>query len=87
MTNHVHILVTPLTQYGVSEMMQSLGRSCVRGFNTIHQRTGTLWEGRYRASLVDSESYLFTCMRYIELNPVRANIVERPGQYPWSSYA
>jgi putative transposase len=87
MTNHVHLLVTPGSESAVSEMMQSLGRRYVRSFNMSHDRTGTLWEGRYRASLVDSESYLLTCMRYIELNPVRANMVAHPAIYRWSSYA
>ena len=66
--------------------MQSVGRRYVQYFNTTYQRTGTLWEGRYKATLVDSESYLFTCYRYIELNPVRANMVVHPGEYRWSSY-
>jgi len=62
-------------------MMQSLGRRYVRAFNATHERTGTLWEGRFRASLVESDTYLLTCMRYIELNPVRANMVGDPAQY------
>ncbi len=68
-------------------MMQDLGRKYVRYINHCYRRTGTLWEGRYKASLVDSEAYLFVCMRYIELNPVRANMVSHPGEYPWSSYS
>jgi putative transposase len=87
MTNHVHLLVTPLTEDSVPSMMQALGRRYVRRFNKIHDRTGTLWEGRYKACLIDSESYLLTCMRYIELNPVRAAMVQHPDQYGWSSYA
>lgn len=87
MTNHVHLLVTPFKDYGVSLMMQSLGRRYVKYINHTYQRTGTLWEGRYKASLVDSEMYLLTCMRYIESNPVRASMVEHPGDYMWSSYA
>jgi len=86
MTNHVHILVTPHTKNGISEMMQSVGRKYVRYINGVYRRTGTLWEGRYKASLVDTDNYLLTCMRYIELNPVRANMVELPGEYQWSSY-
>ena len=86
MTNHVHVLVTPTRAWGISGMMQSLGRRYVHYFNTTHQRTGTLWEGRYKASLIDSDAYLFTCMRYIELNPVRAGLVDLPEKYPWSSY-
>ncbi|RKZ99974.1 MAG: transposase [Gammaproteobacteria bacterium] len=68
-------------------MMQDLGRKYVRYINHSYQRTGTLWEGRYKASLIDSEAYLLTCMRYIELNPVRASMVSHPGEYRWSSYA
>lgn len=86
MTNHVHLLVTPQHEQGIAKMMQTLGRYYVQYFNYCYQRTGSLWEGRYRASLIDSEQYLFTCMRYIELNPVRAEMVEHPSEYPWSSY-
>ena len=86
MTNHVHLLVTQERRDGVSAMMQSLGRRYVRYINDRHRRTGTLWEGRYKAALVDSERYLLACYRYIELNPVRAGMVELPGRYPWSSY-
>jgi putative transposase len=86
MTNHVHLLVTQEVEYGVSHLMQSVGRKYVRYINDRYRRTGTLWEGRYKASLIDAESYLLTCYRYIELNPVRAAMVERPGQYAWSSY-
>jgi len=68
-------------------MMQDLGRKYVRYINKTYKRTGPLWEGRFKASLVDSDAYLFTCMRYIELNPVRANMVKHPGEYNWSSYA
>lgn len=87
MTNHVHLLVTPFKEHGVSHMMQDLGRKYVRYINHTYKRSGTLWEGRYKASLVDTEVYLLTCMRYIELNPVRANMVDHPGEYHWSSYA
>lgn len=87
MTNHVHLLLTPMTGHGVSDMMQSLGRRYVRYINATYHRTGTLWEGRFKASLVDSEAHLLTCMRYIELNPVRADMVGHPGEYRWSSYA
>jgi putative transposase len=86
MTNHVHMLVTPMAEYAVSEMMQSLGRRYVRYINKTYKRTGTLWEGRFKASLIDSEQYLLSCIRYIELNPVRASMVEHPGEYQWSSY-
>src|SRR5690606_5630861 len=70
----------------VALMMQALGRSYVRYFNSRHRRTGTLWEGRYRSCLVDSDEYLLQCQRYIEMNPVRAAMVATPGQYRWSSY-
>jgi putative transposase len=86
MTNHVHLLVTPVTEEGIGKMMQMVGRYYVQYFNYSYQRTGTLWEGRYKATLVDSEHYLLTCMRYIELNPVRADMVKHPAEYPWSSY-
>ncbi len=88
MTNHVHLLVTPHTENGIGKMMQTLGRYYVQYFNYSYQRTGTLWEGRYKATLIDSEQYLLTCMRYIELNPVRAqSMADHPSQYPWSSYS
>lgn len=87
MSNHVHLLCTPLSDNnGVSKMMQSLGRKYVRYFNDNHQQTGTLWEGRFKASLVCSDSYMLSVYRYIELNPVRANMVSSPAQYKWSSY-
>ena len=87
MTNHVHLLATPGHEHGISHMMQDLGRRYVRYINTTYQRSGTLWEGRFKASLVDSQAYLLTCMRYIELNPVRACMVSHPGEYRWSSYS
>jgi putative transposase len=86
MTNHVHILVTPSTEHGLGKMVQMVGRYYVQYFNRQYRRTGTLWEGRYKASLVDSEQYLLACQRYIEMNPVRAYMVENPAEYPWSSY-
>ncbi len=86
MTNHVHLLVTPTKADGVSAMMQALGRRYVRYFNHTYRRSGTLWEGRFKSSLVQTEVYLLQCYRYIELNPVRANMVEDPSDYPWSSY-
>lgn len=86
MTNHVHLLVTPETEISLSKTMQSIGRRYVQYFNHAYGRTGTLWEGRYKSTLIDSERYLLTCMRYIVLNPVRATMVEHPGDYPWSSY-
>lgn len=86
MTNHVHLLVTPMLESGISKMMQALGRRYVRYINKTYRRSGTLWEGRYKSSLIESEGYLLTCMRYIELNPVRAHMVNHPGEYKWSSY-
>ncbi len=86
MTNHIHLLLTPQLENSISKMMQSVGRRYVQYFNYRQNRTGTLWEGRYKATLIDSERYLLTCMRYIEMNPVRASMVTRPGEYPWSSY-
>lgn len=86
MTNHVHILATPSEDMGVSRMMQQLGRKYVSNFNRKHIRTGTLWEGRFRSSMISSSKYLFACHRYIELNPVRAQLVQSPEQYRWSSY-
>ncbi|MDX2349630.1 MAG: transposase [Porticoccus sp.] len=87
MTNHVHLLMTPHTEQGIGKVMQMLGRYYVQYFNYTYERTGTLWEGRYRATLIDSERYLLTCYRYIELNPVRAqDMVDHPSKYPWSSY-
>ena len=81
MTNHVHLLVTPGSPFSIMHMMQDLGRKYVRYINHTYQRTGTLWEGRYKACLIDSEAYLLTCMRYIELNPVRANMAGHPSAY------
>lgn len=86
MTNHVHLLLTPLFENSISNVMQVLGRYYVQYFNYHYNRTGTLWEGRYKASLIDTEHDLFRCMRYIELNPVRALMVMHPSEYPWSSY-
>jgi putative transposase len=86
MTNHVHLLVTPMQEQAIAEMMQALGRRYVYYINKTYRRTGTLWEGRYKASLIDSEAYLLTCMRYIELNPVRPRMVKHAGEYKWSSY-
>ena len=81
MTNHVHLLVTPTTADGVSRLMQSLGRRYVRYFNHTYQRSGTLWEGRFKSCVVEDDSYLLLCQRYIELNPVRAGMVEHPADY------
>ncbi|CAG0990183.1 hypothetical protein MTYP_02241 [Methylophilaceae bacterium] len=86
MTNHVHLLVTPDQPESIARLMQSVGRRYVQYINYTYNRSGTLWEGRYKASLIQSEQYLLTCMRYIELNPVRAGIVKHPQDYPWTSY-
>lgn len=86
MTNHVHLLATGAHEDSLSRMMQSVGRRYVRFINATYQRTGTLWEGRFKSSLIDSDNYLLVCYRYIELNPVRACMVHSPGEYRWSSY-
>jgi putative transposase len=86
MTNHVHLLVTPESDTAVSKTMQYLGRYYVRYFNFRYRRTGTLFEGRFKSSLVQTDKYLLACQRYIELNPVRAILVNDPGDYVWSSY-
>ncbi len=86
MSNHFHLLATPDTADGIPQMMQSVGRRYVRYFNRSQGRTGTLWEGRYRSTLIQAERYLLACMAYIDLNPVRAGIAETAGDYPWSSY-
>lgn len=80
-TLHVHLLVTPSLPHSISHIMQDLGRKFVRYINRTYRRTGSLWEGRFKASLVDSEAYLLTCMRYIEMNPVRAGMVVHPGDF------
>lgn len=86
MTNHVHLLIMPSEEQSLPKAMQMLGRYYVQYYNYCYQRTGTLWEGRYKATLIDTETYLLTCMRYIESNPVRAGMVSHPSEYPWSSY-
>ncbi len=87
MDNHFHLLATPSTDDGLAKMMQAVGRRYVRYFNDRQKRTGTLWEGRFKSSLIQSERYLLACMAYIDLNPVRAAVVAKPGDYLWSSYA
>lgn len=86
MTNHIHFLVTPSTKTALSNTMKVVGSRYAQYINKTYRRTGTLWEGRHRASLVQAERYLFTTMRYSEMNPVRANMVSRPEEYRWSSY-
>jgi len=87
MDNHLHLLATPDTTDGLPKMMQAVGRRYVRYFNDRHGRTGTLWEGRYRSTVIESERYLLACMVYIDLNPVRAGMVPRAEDFPWSSHA
>ena len=87
MDNHFHLLATPSTDDGLAKMMQAVGRRYVRYFNDRQRRTGTLWEGRFKSCLIQSERYLLACMAYIDLNPVRAGMVAQPGAYVWSSYA
>ena len=86
MTNHVHLLASAHRPYDLSRMMQHLGRRFVRHVNHVYRRSGTLWEGRFKTSLVDTEIYFLRCCRYIECNPVRAQMVTAPADYPWSSY-
>jgi putative transposase len=86
MDNHFHLLVTPEFNDGLPKMMQAVGRAYVRYFNVRHQRTGTLWEGRYRSNLIESERYLLACMVYIDLNPVRAGMVGQAADFKWSSH-
>jgi len=86
MTNHVHLLVTPAAEGALSRMMQRLGRRYVGYFNSCHLRTGPLWEGRFKSCLVQTDDYLLRCQRYIELNPVRARMVDSPMAYRWSSH-
>jgi putative transposase len=86
MSNHFHLLATPHTVDGLPKMMQAVGRTYVRYFNRVQQRTGTLWEGRYKSTVIQTDRYLLTCMAYIDLNPVRAGLVTLPQDYPWSSH-
>jgi len=86
MSNHVHMLLTPGHAEAAGRMMRRLGASYVRRFNDRHTRSGTLWEGRFRSILIESDRYFFACSRYIELNPVRAGMVADPGAHVWSSF-
>ena len=86
MSNHLHLIVTPTSGTSLPEMMQSIGRIYVPFFNSRYRRTGALWEGRYRASALHDDSYWMTCLRYVEMNPVRAGLVASPELYRWSSY-
>ena len=87
MPDHFHLLVTPSDAHALSTTMQSLGRRYVRWYNQRHGRCGTLWEGRFRSTVLEPERYLLDCMRYIELNPARSALVADAGSYPWSSIA
>jgi putative transposase len=87
MSNHLHLLATPDAAEGIPQMMQAVGRRYVRYFNQRQARTGTLWEGRYRSTLIQAERYFMACMVYIDLNPVRAGLVADPADYRWSSHA
>ncbi|SDY20498.1 putative transposase [Allochromatium warmingii] len=86
MTNHVHLLLTPRAPEDISRLIIALGRQFVQYINKTYRRTGTLWDSRYKSSLIQTDIYLLRCQRYIELNPVRANMVRDPGEYAWSSY-
>jgi len=87
MTNHVLLLVTPESSTAISKLFQSIGRHYVPYINKTYQRRGSLWEGRHKGNVIESEAYFLSCMRYIEMNPVRAGMVEHPVKYRWSSYA
>lgn len=86
MTNHVHLLLTPQRAEGPSLLMKHLGQRYVQYINKTYRRSGTLWEGWFRSSIVQEQGYLLRCYRYIELNPVRASMVAHPRDYRWSSY-
>jgi putative transposase len=86
MENHFHLLATPTSDGGLPQMMQAVGRGYVRYFNDRHARTGTLWEGRYRSTVLQADRYLLVCMAYIDLSPVRAGLVKDARDYPWSSH-
>ena len=86
MPNHFHLLATPETADGLPQMMQAVGRRYVRWFNDAQGRSGTLWEGRYKSTVIDTDQYLLTCMAYLDLNPVRAALVGQATDYPWSSH-
>lgn len=87
MSNHVHMLITPPAKDSAADLMMALGRRFVPFINRTYSRTGTLWESRYHSSIIETETYLINCQRYIELNPVRACMVGNPADYAWSSHA
>lgn len=86
MTNHVHLLISPADADGPSRLMRAIGTRYVRYFNDRYRRTGTLWEGRFRSTIVDTDAYYFACSRYIERNPQRAGLTDDPAKYMWSSF-
>jgi len=86
MTNHVHLLLTPKNTDSAGKLMKRLGQRYVQYINRVYKRSGTLWEGRFRSCIIHQEDYLFLCQRYIEMNPVRAGMVQHPGEHRWSSY-
>lgn len=86
MPNHFHLLLTPRTEQGLPQFMQAVGRSYVRYFNNRHGRSGTLWEGRYRGTVLQAEDWLIPAMVFLDLSPVRAGLVQKAGDWPWSSY-
>ena len=87
MTNHIHFLLTPSDDKGISLLFQSLGREYVRYINQRYERCGSLWQGRHKGNVINSSEYFLLCMQYIEMNPVRANMVDHPAKYRWSSFA
>ncbi|MGV8892808.1 MAG: transposase [Burkholderiaceae bacterium] len=87
MENHIHLLATPTEEAGLGRMMQWVGRHYVPYFNRKHDHIGTLWQGRFKTSVIEAPRYLLTCYRYLETNPVRSGLVAAAAQYPWSSYA
>jgi len=86
MTNHIHLVLTASTAAGLGGLMQDMGRRYVQYINRTYRRSGGLWQGRYKASHIQTDRYLLTCQRYVELNPVRSEMVKAPGEYRWSSY-
>lgn len=86
MPDHVRLLITPHADNSIARILQQVGRSFARYLNSAYQRSGGLWDGRYKAAIIDSEHYLLACYRYLELDPVRSQLVSQPGDYPWSSY-
>lgn len=86
MNNHIHLLATPEHKKSLPKTMQSIGRCYAQYFNRMYHRSGSIWEGRYKSCLIDTENYLLSCYRYIELNPVRAGVARKPEDYAYSSF-